>query len=451
MDLKKLKAELDAAIARMKEISGKDAPTAEEKSEFDNLDARCEEIAKDIERAKRFQEKEESRKRLSLPVEKPLEVEREDSGIVVTREQGTDDKGRCVVWKDLGEQLRAVVAVAKEPLHALESRERLELSNRILRAAATGMSESVMADGGFLVQTDQSKDLIQRSYETGKLARLVNRLQVQGNGIKIPAVDETSRATGSRYGGLQSYWLDEAGKFTASKPKFTYNELKLKKLISLVYLTDELLEDAPALQTWVLSKFPEEMGFMLDDAILNGDGVGKPLGILNSKALIAVAKDSGQAANTISAQNLANMYARLWEPSLQSAVFVYNQGLKSALMTLSLTIGSNTYPVMLPGGVTGNMVGSVPTTTILGVPAFAAEQCAAFSSQGDILLIDPKRYTMIEKGSIEQASSIHVRFEYQEQAFRFAYRCDGACEWKQALTPFKGSNTLSPYVTLAAR
>ena len=56
----------------------------------------------------------------------------------------------------------------------------------------------------------------------------------------------------------------------------------------------------------------------------------------------------------------------------------------------------------------------------------------------------------IEKGGIESASSIHVQFLTDETTFRFVYRFDGGPMWSSTLTPFKGSNTQSPFVVLAA-
>jgi hypothetical protein len=47
--------------------------------------------------------------------------------------------------------------------------------------------------------------------------------------------------------------------------------------------------------------------------------------------------------------------------------------------------------------------------------------------------------------------SVHVAFLTDESIFRFIYRVDGQPIWNAALTPFKGSNTLSPFVVLAAR
>jgi hypothetical protein len=97
-------------------------------------------------------------------------------------------------------------------------------------------------------------------------------------------VDETSRANGSRAGGIQAFWTAEAGLKGASQPKFRNIKMDLDKLTGLCYATDELLQDTSALEAWIKEAFNTEFTFKLEDAIINGTGSGMPLGILNSGA-----------------------------------------------------------------------------------------------------------------------------------------------------------------------
>jgi hypothetical protein len=61
------------------------------------------------------------------------------------------------------------------------------------------------------------------------------------------------------------------------------------------------------------------------------------------------------------------------------------------------------------------------------------------------------QYIVIDKGGVQSASSMHVRFLNDEQTFRWVVRNDGQPTWNAALTPYKGSATLSPFVVVAAR
>jgi hypothetical protein len=52
---------------------------------------------------------------------------------------------------------------------------------------------------------------------------------------------------------------------------------------------------------------------------------------------------------------------------------------------------------------------------------------------------------------MQAASSIHVKFVYGENTLRWNYRVNGEPLWNTYLTPYKGSDTLSPFVAMGAR
>ena len=335
----------------------------------------------------------------------------------------------------LGEQLLAAYRAAMPGGHTDE---------RLSTRAASGLNESTPSDGGFLVQQDFVKELLKRTYGTGILASKVKKIPIStnANGLKINAVDEDSRANGSRWGGVQTYWEAEADEHTGSKPKFRQMELSLKKLTGLCYATDELLQDAAALEAVIRQAFAEEFGFKMDDAILSGSGEGEPLGILNSGALVKVEKEKDQK-DIITVENLIKMWNRLWSKSRANAVWYINQEIEPYLYTLKL----GDKPVYIPAG----GISEKPYGTIFGRPVVPLEQCNAAGEVGDIILADVGQYLLIDKGGIKAASSIHVRFLYDENVFRFIYRVDGKPIWNKPLAPYKGKATVSPFITLDKR
>jgi HK97 family phage major capsid protein len=345
------------------------------------------------------------------------------------------------LFETLGEQLQAVVW-AGTPGHTIDPR--LLAINR-----ATGLSEGLAADGGFLVQADFIAEIYRRAYEIGAITSRCRRIPISAasNSVKINALAETSRATGSRWGGIQGYWLSEAGTKTASRPTFRQMELALKKLAVLVYATDELLQDAAALEAVVSEGAAEEISFLAEDAIVNGTGAGQPLGVLNAPALVTVAKEAGQAAATIVSQNILKMWSRMWGRSRPDSIWLVNQDVEPQLYQFSLAVGVGGQVVYMPPG----GLSATPYATLMGRPVIPVEYCQTLGTVGDILLADFREYLLAEKGGIEAAMSIHVNFIYDETAFRFVFRVDGQPGWNAALTPFKGTNTLSPFVVLATR
>lgn len=317
------------------------------------------------------------------------------------------------------------------------------------KRAPTGLGELIPSDGGFLVQQDFATELLRRAYQLGQITSRCRRIPISANAnsLKVYGVDETSRATGSRWGGIRAYWLAEAGALTASAPKFAKIELSLHKLGVLAYATDELLQDAAALGSVIMDAASEEIAWTTENAIINGTGAGQPLGILTAACTVSQAKESGQSATTVVAQNVINMRSRLWAASRGNSVWLVNQNVEPQLHQMSVAVGTGGVPVYLPA--TG--LASGPYDTLYGRPVIPVEYCATLGTVGDIILADFSQYLLADKSGIQSASSIHVQFLYDETVFRFIYRVDGQPTWNSALTPANGSATLSPFVTLATR
>lgn len=342
-------------------------------------------------------------------------------------------------WNGIGDMLQAVRN------HALTG----NLDDRFQNAALGG-NETVPSDGGFLVGETMAQDVLKRTYETSVLApRCRQRSVTNGNRYVQNYIDETSRADGSRYGGVQGYWVAEAGTITASKPKLGKIELELQKLAGLYYATDELLEDAPLLAQDVANWYGEEFGFKIDDAIFRGNGTGKPTGFLNSNALIEVAKESGQAADTIVYENIVKMWSRMYARSRATSAWFINQEIEPQLNTMAQTLGTSGVTVYLPAG----GLSEAPYATLYGRPVIPIEHASALGDVGDIVLADMNQYLLVDKANrgIKQARSIHVAFVTDQEAFRFTIRVNGQSIWQSPLSPYKGAKTLSPFVALAER
>lgn len=343
-------------------------------------------------------------------------------------------------FRSLGDQLQAI--------QSYYISRGVNADSRLVRAPI-GAGEVDPTGGGFLVQIDFATAIFMLAHEMGEIFSRVNKIPVseKSNGIKIPGVDETSRVTGSRWGGVQSYWVDEGTQPTTTKPKFRMIEFSLHKLMSLMYVTDELLMDSTALTSIAGQAFSEEIMFMTEDGIYEGTGAGQPLGILNSPALVSITKQPGQAAATIVKENIDSMWARCWARSRKNAVWYINQDCEPQLNQMGQIVGTGGLPVYLPPG----GLSATPFGTLYGRPVIAVEYSAALGAPGDILLADLSQYTVIDKGGVQAATSMHIAFLTDQMVFRITYRVDGQPMWSKPLTPFKGTLTKSPFIAIAQR
>lgn len=319
-----------------------------------------------------------------------------------------------------------------------------------MMAGPTGMSSDVPSDGGFAIAPNWSNQIVQRTYETGEILKLVDRLTITvGNGMNLPAIDETSRANNSRYGGIVSGWLGQGNTLSAGKPKMRLMELKLRKAGAFVYQTDELVADAPALQQWVEKYVPLELAFTTEDAVVNGDGSNKPSGILNSGAAITVTRNT---ASRVLYEDVSAMWARMWAPLRKMAIWMIDQSVEQQLEQLSIAIGTAGVlaPIYRPAGISVGPDGTqgYSPATLYGRPILTTEYGAALGTVGDCVLWAPGEYQLIDKGNVEQMVSLHVAFLTDEAVWRFIYRADGQLKWNAPLTPKSGGSTVSSVVTL---
>lgn len=340
-------------------------------------------------------------------------------------------------FRSLGEQLQSVVAA---------SIQGGRVDPRLSENRATGLGGAVPSEGGFLLQMDYSSQLIGSIFTNDSIPGRVRRFPIRkdASSLTIPGIDETDRTT-TRFGGVLAYWLAEAGTKTASKPKFRAMEFTPSKLIGLCYVTDELLGNVAALESYVREAFRQEFNFRISKAIIAGTGSGQPLGITASNALIAQSKEDGQTADTLVYDNVVNMVSRLQPMNESSVVWIANRDVLPQLWTMSLSVGAGGVPVYSPAD------GKGKPNTLMGYPIIWAEASPTLGDANDLMLCDLSAYGLVDKGDIQYASSIHVQFVTDETALRFVYQVAGQPLLESAVTPENSTTTLSPFVGLAER
>jgi len=319
------------------------------------------------------------------------------------------------------------------------------------RAAGTGgMVMATGQDGGLLLQGETSMDMLKNGFNNSEvLSRAANRDLGNSQFVELVGLDETSRADGSRGGGVRVYSDKELALMTQSKTKFDKIRLEPKRLTGMYFASDEILSNAPMLTGEMTELFNEEFAYKGQDLALNGSGAGEALGVMKAPCLVTVAAEAGQAAGTLLFNNLIKMKARMRRRSRRSLLWVGNQDIEPSLYTLTLPIGTG--GALMPAYIPSNNPADGVDGTLLGIPIVFIEQCATLGTTGDIVLGDWSMYYAANKGGIESASSIHLKFDYNQTAFRFVTWFDGQPRLKSAITPAKGAATTSPFVALATR
>lgn len=351
-----------------------------------------------------------------------------------------DKKDESKPFSNLGEQLKAIY----------NSRKTGVVDDRLVKVnnAAQGANEGAGADGGFLIQTDFAKGIMESAIQRSALLNRLDRYTCSSvaNSMRWVSVDESDVST-SVFGGIQMYWTAEAGTVNASKPKFREMKMDLEKMMGLAYCTDEMLQDAPFMSGFFGNSFTLAADRLLTQSVIDGDGKGKPTGILTSPALLTVDAEAGQAAGTFLGNNAIKMQARAMPRNRERLVWLMHPDAEETLPTLHIQSGDAAKFLWNPEGGLGNF----DTQRILNKPVLFEDSCAALGSKGDIMLIDPWYYILLSKGTAKQDWSMHVEFLTDQMCFRVVFRCNGAPKIEQPLTIKNSTKQRSPFVALAAR
>jgi HK97 family phage major capsid protein len=426
MKIKELLREREGLVAEAKGIfalADKEnrALTDAELARDDDINARITGIDADIERRKRH-----DRTVAAVP-----DANRDMVKVADMRDRTMDDPRYG--FSDMGEFAMAVRDYYRPGGRA---DERLQ----IVADAPTNFHRETGSDEGRMVPPAY-RDAIFEAVTDGddNLLNLVDAEPTNSNSVIL--IRDESTPWGST--GVQARWRAEGTKMDATKLVTDGEQVRLHELYAFVLATSELLGDAPRLADRLTRKAGLALRYRINEAIVNGTGAGQPLGWFTHGAKVTVAKEGSQAAVTVLPANIAKMYARLINPG--QGIWFINQDVLPQLITLNL---ANNIIYMPPAtGFTG-----APGGFLLGRPVIPLENCQTLGTVGDIQFVNPNGYYAAHQGLAPQfASSMHLFFDYNVDAFRWLIRLAGQPYLSAAVSPAKGSSTRAHVVVLATR
>jgi HK97 family phage major capsid protein len=302
----------------------------------------------------------------------------------------------------------------------------------------------VPADGGFLVPEVLRAEILAVALENSVVRQRARVIPMESQRLPIPMVDSTSNAS-TVFGGITCYWTEEGAAATDTSATFGQLVLQAHKLTGYAEVPNELMADAPAFGAFFDQMFPEAMAWYEDDAFFDGSGAGEPQGFLNCPASISVAKESGQAADTVVWENIVKMYSRMLPSSHKNAVWIVSPDVLPELATMALSVGTGGSAVWLQNG-----QGDFPMT-ILGRPVIVSEKVEKLGDAGDVNYVDLSYYIVGDRQQMTATSSPHFKFSSGKTCFLVTERVDGRVWLQSAITPKNSGATLSPFVSLAER
>lgn len=302
--------------------------------------------------------------------------------------------------------------------------------------------------GGFLVPEVLRAELLRVSLESAIVRPRARVIPMDSARVPFPTIDSTTNAS-TVFGGVSASWTEEGGSLGESEAKFGRMVLDASKLAIRCDVPNELLQDSIiSFAAFIDQIMPEAISWFEDTAFMTGNGVGQPLGVLNSPALVSVTKETNQAADTVVWENIVKMYSRMLPRSLGSAVWVANLDTFPQLALMSLSVGTGGSAIWLNNGAAG------PPMTILGRPVIFTEKVPTVGGAGsgkDINFIDFGYYLVGDRMQMRAESSAHAQFTTDQTVYRIIERVDGRGWLQSAITPQNSTATLSPFVSLGER
>ena len=322
------------------------------------------------------------------------------------------------------------------------------------KAAGSGVTVAIDAEAGALLPPVLSIMLSDVGMEVSPIRKRAKIVPVGLGGVEIVKPKNYDHSSGTIYGGVKAYWIAEDDEITATKPKTETLQLRVNGLAAMAYASHKTMKGAPAsyIGGYVLPVMAEGIAFAETDAFINGNGAGKPMGLMNAGCKLSITAETGQTstANVILTANIDKMVARIRVKNNSGLTWLYNRPeLYTWLIGLTRVVGT--------GGQMANLFqrGSPAANTgavLDGIPIEDTEFCQAAATTGDLILTDLSQYLVADDQSgAEVAQSIHLKFDYGQSAFRIIKYVGGMPENSAVFQRYKGSNTTSSIVTLATR
>lgn len=429
----------------------KEEMTDEHAKEADELVLEHEQLSRAIaleEKMIALEEKAQERNAYRTPVENPEDNSSESE----ERRELIQIKPKPI-FRNLGEQLLAIAQVS-DPRYSRSEQGRKSLENLIKvdeeTRTATGVGINQDSNVGFAIQTDFAGTILDTAVKEDPILSRCDTYNAgpESDSVKWNSIDETSIAT-TVFGGVAAYWTGEGNTVDPSKPKLQQHKLELEKLMGLAYVSAEALKHTTFISGLMSRAFTTAIRRELASAIVSGTGAGKPLGIINGGGTVSQAIETGQTnTDPILYANIVKMWHRLRTEGRSNSVWLMQPDMEENLEFLDFPVGTGGVPVFLTAG---SLAQDAGVSTLKGRPVLATDLCSAENSVGDIMLCDLSQYMLLTKGGTEMATSMHVRFVYDESVFKFTHYANGMPKRPNTLTLKNSSKPRGDFVTLAAR
>ena len=230
------------------------------------------------------------------------------------------------------------------------------------------LQEGTDSEGGYLVPDEFERTLVETLEEENVFRTLAHVIKTSSGDRKIPVV--ASKGTAS--------WVDEEGAYTESDDAFSQVSIGAYKLGTMIKVSEELLADSVFdLEAYISKEFARRIGAREEESFFNGDGKGKPLGILAAAGGAEVGVTAA-SATAITADEVIDLFYSLKAPYRKNAVWVLNDATVKQIRKLKDSTGQYLWQPSLVAGTPDTILGRPVKTSAFMPTAAAGAKTIAF-------------------------------------------------------------------------
>ena len=200
--------------------------------------------------------------------------------------------------------------------------------------------------GGYYCPTEYVNDLIKSVTEFSPMRSIVKVRNTDKRGIEIP----------KRTGQFSAQWVAETATRTETTGYTTgLMSIDANECYALVDISQAMLEDSAfSMESEMATEFAEQFAVAEGQAIISGNGVGKPLGITDASSGVG-ATNTG-AGTALTANGLYDLIYAVKSDYLRNSKFVMNRATFAKVLQIQDGAGQKVFHVGL------NLVSGAPTT-----------------------------------------------------------------------------------------
>ncbi|MCD7785760.1 MAG: phage major capsid protein [Oscillospiraceae bacterium] len=273
-------------------------------------------------------------------------------------------------------------------------------------AIQNALSVGVDSEGGYTVPDEFEHQLIEALQENNIFRGMAHVIHTNSGTRKIPIANDTGEAS----------WIDEGEEIPENNTTFGQTTLSAYKLGTMIKISNELLNDSAFdLAAHISRRFGITMGNSEENAFINGDGIGKPLGILDDAGAQVGVTAASQTAVTF--DEIYALYYALKSPYRKKATFLCNEALVLQMMTIK---DKNDNYIWKPG------LGIAEPDTLLNRPLKTSSYMPAVEAGNKTLLFGDMSYYWIADRAGRMFRRLNELYARNDQVgFLTTQRVDG--------------------------